>query len=335
VGRAVSVSYRAAAPVRLDFAGGWTDVPPWSAREGGVVVAAAVALYAHAEVVPGGTDYRLTAEDLGESLILPNADALAGTESLPLLRAALRLLPVGPCALTTRSDAPAGSGLGSSGAVDVALVAALAAARSEARNAGAIAELAFRLERVEAGIAGGRQDQLTAAFGGFLRMKFGDPKVEVAPLALDPELARELERRMLLVYTGASRFSGDTIGRVMGAYERGDRTVTAALHGLREAAERMAEALPAGDFARIGALLDANWGHQQALDPAMCTPPMARLGEAMRQAGALGGKAAGSGAGGCMFFLGPEDPAPAREAARALGMTALPVRWAMDGVRAC
>jgi D-glycero-alpha-D-manno-heptose-7-phosphate kinase len=335
VGRAVSVSYRAAAPVRLDFAGGWTDVPPWSAREGGVVVAAAVALYAHAEVVPGGTDYRLTAEDLGESLILPNADALAGTESLPLLRAALRLLPVGPCALTTRSDAPAGSGLGSSGAVDVALVAALAAARSEARNAGAIAELAFRLERVEAGIAGGRQDQLTATFGGFLRMKFRDPKVDVAPLALDPELARELERRMLLVYTGASRFSGDTIGRVMGAYERGDRTVTAALHGLREAAERMADALPAGDLARIGALLDANWAHQQALDPAMCTPPMARLGEAMRQAGALGGKAAGSGAGGCMFFLGPEDPAPAREAARALGMTALPVRWAMDGVRAC
>ena len=110
----MSVSYRAAAPVRLDFAGGWTDVPPWAAREGGVVVAAAVALYAHAEVVPGGTDYRLTAEDLGESLILPNADALAGTESLPLLRAALRLLPVGPCALTTRSDAPAGSGLGSS-----------------------------------------------------------------------------------------------------------------------------------------------------------------------------------------------------------------------------
>jgi len=325
----------AVAPVRLDFAGGWTDVPPWSAREGGVVVSAAVALYAHAAVTPGGPDYRLTAEDLGESVILPDAEALVGTESLPLLRAALRLLPVGPCALTTRSDAPAGSGLGSSGAVDVALVAALSAARGDARDPRAIAELAFRLERVEAGIAGGRQDQLTAAFGGFLRLAFRDPRVDVTPLALDAELARELERRMVLVYTGASRFSGDTIGRVMGAYERGERTVTGALHGLRETAERMAEALRAGDLARVGALLDANWAHQQALDPAMCTPLMARLGETMRQAGVLGGKAAGSGAGGCMFFLGPDDPAAACEAARALGMTLLPVRWAMDGVRAC
>ena len=331
----MSVAYRAAAPARLDFAGGWTDVPPWSAREGGVVVSAALALYAHATVVPGGTDYRLTAEDLGESAILPDADALAGTEALPLLRAALRLLPVGPCALTTRSEAPSGSGLGSSGSVDVALVAALSAARGEAPNPREIAELAFRLERVEAGIAGGRQDQLTAAFGGFVRLVFRDPKVDVEPLALDPALAAELERRLLLVYTGASRFSGDTIGRVMGAYERGDRAVSAALHGLRETAERMAGALAAGDLARVGALLDAHWAHQQALDPAMCTPPMARLGDAMRQAGVLGGKAAGSGAGGCMFFLGPDNPAPARDAARALGMTVLPVRWAADGVRAC
>ena len=331
----MSAVSRAAAPLRLDFAGGWTDVPPWSSREGGVVVSAAISLHAHAEVRPGGTGFRLSSEDLGEHAELADRAALGTAGPLPLLRAGLRLLPVGPCALTTRSDAPPGSGLGSSGALDVALVAALAAARGEAPGAREIADLAFRLEGVEAGFPGGRQDQFTAAFGGFLRLEFRDPDATVTPLELDAALLAALERRMIVVYTGASHFSGDTIGRVMRAYERADRTVTAALHGLRETAELMAEALRAGDLARVGTLLDANWRQQQALDPAMCTPPMAELWRAVRAAGALGGKAAGSGAGGSMFFLGPDDPAAAVEAARALGMTILPVRWAATGVRPC
>jgi D-glycero-alpha-D-manno-heptose-7-phosphate kinase len=97
----------------------------------------------------------------------------------------------------------------------------------------------------------------------------------------------------------------------------------------------MAEALRTGDLGRIGALLEDNWRHQQKLDPGMCTPLMDRLAQAMRRAGALGGKAAGAGAGGTMFFLGPEDPEPALDAARELRMTILPVRWSPAGVRAC
>jgi D-glycero-alpha-D-manno-heptose-7-phosphate kinase len=327
--------FRAAAPVRLDLAGGWTDVPPFSAREGGVVVSAAIGLYAHAEVCPGGDGLRLVAEDLAESLELADAAAAPTTGPLALLQAGLRILPVGACALTTRSEAPPGSGLGSSGALDVALVAALSAARDETPDPYRMADLACRLERLEAGVAGGRQDQFTATFGGFLRMTFRDPEATVEPLALDPAVRAELERRMLLVYTGASRFSGATIGRVMKAYESGDRAVTGALIGLREVAERMPDALRAGDLARIGGLLDANWRHQWMLDRDMCTSRMARLAEAMRDHGALGGKAAGSGAGGSMFFLGPDDPRPAADAARALGMTILPVRWADTGVHAC
>lgn len=331
----MSGTFRAAAPVRLDFAGGWTDVPPFSTREGGVVVSAAIGLYAHAEVRPGGSGLRLVAEDLNASIEVPDQASLTPKGPLALLQAGLRLLPVGPCTLTTRSEAPPGSGLGSSGALDVALVGALSAARGETREADEVAQLACRLEGVEAGIPGGRQDQYTAAFGGVLRMDFHDPRAVVAPIAVDPAVLAELERRMLLVYTGASRFSGATIGRVMRAYERGDRTVTEALHGLREVAERMVEALQAGDLARIGALLERNWRHQQTLDPGMCTPLMDRLGRALREAGALGGKAAGSGAGGSMFFLGPDDPGPAAAAARALGGTLLPVRWAASGVQPC
>ena len=327
--------FRAAAPVRLDFAGGWTDVPPFSAREGGVVVSAAIRLFAHAEVRPGGDGLRLVAEDLDARIDLPSDAVPSPAGPLALLQAGLHLLPVGPCALTTRSEAPPGSGLGSSGALDVAIVAALSAARGEARDAREMAELACRLEGVEAGIPGGRQDQFSAALGGFLRLEFRDPAAAVEPLALEPAVAAELERRLVLVYTGASRFSGATIERVMLAYERGDRAVTAALHGLRDVAERMTGALRSGDLAAVGALLDVNWAHQRTLDPGMCTPLMGRLGQAMREAGILGGKAAGSGAGGSMFFLGRDDPAPAIAAAQAMEMTVLPVRWEPAGVRQC
>jgi D-glycero-alpha-D-manno-heptose-7-phosphate kinase len=328
-----AVRAEAAAPVRLDLAGGWTDVPPFSAREGGLVVSAAIELYAHAAIEPGGDAIHLVSNDLGERLDLPAAAALAVGDRLPLHRAALRMLPVGLGTLTTKCDAPAGSGLGSSGALDVALVAALGRSRGETRDPIATAELACRLEAVEAGIPGGKQDQYSAALGGFNRLAFHDPDVAVERLALEPAFLDALERSTLLCYTGASRFSGGTIARVMHAYERGDERVTNALLSILEAAYAMVEALRAGDLARVGEVLRRNWAAQMALDPGMCTPEMASLARAMDLAGALGGKAAGSGAGGSMFFV-VADPARAREAARAAGVTLLPLRWATEGVRA-
>lgn len=328
-------SFTAAAPVRLDFAGGWTDVPPYSAREGGVVITAAIQLFARAEVRLGGSGFRLISEDLQDRLEVSDSAGLVRDGRLDLLKAGLRMLPVGACTLTTRSEAPPGSGLGSSGALDVALVAALSAARSESPDPVEIAETACHLEAVEAGIPGGRQDQFAASHGGFLRLEFRDPEAEVERLKLDAAFVSELARRMLLGYTRASHFSGTTIGRVMRSYEEGNPQVVAALHGLRDVAERMAQALRSGDTALIGRLLSENWAHQQALDPRMCTSEMANLERAMLAAGALGGKAAGSGAGGCMFFLGPDDPSPMIDAARSLGVRLLPVRWALRGVHQC
>jgi D-glycero-alpha-D-manno-heptose-7-phosphate kinase len=328
-------TFAAVAPVRLDLAGGWTDVPPFSEREGGVVVTAAVRLFARAEVRLGGRGFRLVSEDLHDELEVSDSAGLVRDGRLDLLKAGLRMLPVGACTVTTRSEAPPGSGLGSSGALDVALVAALSSARGESPDPVAIAETACHLEAVEAGIPGGRQDQFASAHGGFLRLDFRDPDAEVQRLKLDPAFATDLARRMLLCYTSASHFSGTTIARVMRAYEQGDRSVVAAFHGLRDVAESMVPALAAADFAGIGRLLSENWTHQQALDPRMCTEEMARLERALLAAGALGGKAAGSGAGGCMFFLAPDDPAGMIEAATACGVRLLPVRWAMRGVYQC
>ena len=119
----------------------------------------------------------------------------------------------------------------------------------------------------------------------------------------------------------------------MAAYERGDPGVTDALRAMKEVAERMAEAVRSASLTRVAALLTENWKHQQALDPEMRAPEMALLERAMADAGALGGKAAGSGAGGCMFFL-VRDPSAGAAAARSAQATVLPVAWAREGVRA-
>ena len=329
--RDLPTEFHASAPLRLDFAGGWTDVPPFSAREGGVVVNGAIALRAHVKLELGNKLLRLVSEELGETLECANAGGLVPGGKLPLLTAALRMFPVlGGFTLTTRCDAPPGSGLGSSGALGVALVGALLRARQDAMSSRPqdVADQAWQVETIEARLPGGKQDQYAAALGGFHRLSFRDPDVGVEPITLDPAFATALERQMLICYTNKSRVSGDTISRVMGAYERGDGKVTGALHGLKETGNAMAEALRAADLARVAALLTKNWNHQQALDPGMRTTEMAELEAAAAKAGALGGKAAGAGAGGCMFFVMRGD-------ARAVAATArvLPLAWSAEGVR--
>jgi D-glycero-alpha-D-manno-heptose-7-phosphate kinase len=329
--------FHATAPLRLDFAGAWTDVPPFSAREGGLVVNAAIGLHSHVALTLGGKLLRLVSEDLGETVECANSGGLVPGGKLDLLKAALRMFPVlGPFTLTTRCDAPPplGSGLGSSGALDVALVAALTRARLERLGERDLAEHAWQVEAVEAKIPGGKQDQYAAALGGWHRLSFRDPDVGVEPLTLDPAFAAALERQIVLCRTETSRVSGDTIARVMSAYERGDRRVTGALRALKDVAEAMVLALRGADVARVGALLAENWTHQQALDPGMRTAEMARLEQAIQGAGAIGGKAAGAGAGGSMFFLVVGDRRAAVDAATAAGATVLPVTWATEGARA-
>jgi D-glycero-alpha-D-manno-heptose-7-phosphate kinase len=334
--RELPTEFHATAPLRLDFAGGWTDVPPFSTREGGVVVNAAIGLRAHVELKLGGLLLRLVSEELGETLECANSGGLVAGNKLPLLTAALRMFPVlGGFTLTTRCDAPPGSGLGSSGALGVALVAALTRARQDALAQQDIADQAWQVETIEAQLPGGKQDQYGAALGGVHRLSFRDPDVGVEPLTLDPAFAAALERQILVCYTNKSRVSGDTISRVMGAYERRDAKVTGALRAMKDVGNAIAEALRAADLARVGALLNENWTHQQALDPGMRTPEMAQLEDAAAKAGTLGGKAAGAGAGGSMFFV---MKGAARDAAAAVtastGAKVLPLVWSPHGVQA-
>ncbi len=306
---------------------------PFATERRGVVVNAAIELRAEAELHVGGDRYRLEAKDLGQVVAADRAVMDQRDGRLDLLKAAVRIHRLPPCRLTTRSAAPLGSGLGSSGAMDVALVAACARAVNQPLTPLALAERAWELEAVEAALPGGKQDQYAAALGGFHRLEFSAAGVTVHPLAIGPAFVDWLARHIVVCYTGQSRVSSATIGRVMARFVDRDAGVVAALEGLAELGMRMAEALEAGDEREVGDLLSANWQLQQRLDPGMQTPVMARLEQAMTDCGSLGGKAAGAGAGGTMFFVIGGDPARAARAATEQGSTVLPLRWASEGVR--
>jgi D-glycero-alpha-D-manno-heptose-7-phosphate kinase len=292
----------ARAPTRVDFGGGWTDVPPYSHEQGGCVCNLAIAR--HATVRIG----RERGADVGG----PGETALARAA---LARAGLHDVPV---AMT--SDFPVRAGLGGSSAAGVAMVGALAAWQAAPDvDRAALAEQSRRIEVEDLGVAGGRQDHYAAAFGGALRLDFhGDTRVTRIPL--DERARTTLERRLVVVYTGESRISGETITAVLDAYAARTRRVVDALARMKALAEHMADALGAGDVDALGALVGEHWTFQRALHPKITTPRIDALVERSAAAGAIGAKALGASGGGCVLLIAAAGrDEEVRAAARPLG----------------
>ncbi len=287
----MSRAFVARAPTRLDFGGGWTDVPPYAEREGGVVCNVAITRYATATVARGAH----AAAPLGS----------LGAADDRLVLAALRRAGVEGAEASLSNDFPVGAGLGGSSAAGVALAGALAALRGEALTPGELAERSRATEVEELGIAGGRQDHYAAAFGGARLLTFGKG-VDVERLTLPAATADDLARRALLVYTGESRMSGDTITAVLDAYVAGDARVCGALAFMKTLAVDMAAALRAGDIDALGRLVAEHWTHQRALHPSITTPRIDALAESAARAGALGVKALGASGGGCVLAIAAE-----------------------------
>jgi len=282
------------APTRIDFGGGWTDVPPYSDEVGGFVCNVAINRYATVTVTPRGDsdDARVT------------ASSSAGDQSIAL--AAARRLRLSKAHIDVQSDFPAGAGLGGSSAVGVAIVAALAAATRESMDRTSLAELSRAIEIGDLGVPGGRQDHYAAAYGGALGLRFSRDRVDVRRIPMSDELRAELERRCIIIYTGQSRISGDTIDAVLGAYARREPRVMAALAEMGGAAERMTDALACGDVDGLGVLVGEQWAHQRSLHPAIPTPLIDHIIETGLRAGALGAKALGASGGGCVLLIARE-----------------------------
>jgi D-glycero-alpha-D-manno-heptose-7-phosphate kinase len=290
----------ARAPTRIDFGGGWTDVPPYCDREGGFVCNVAINRYA---------TMRLTDAH----------DEFVDSSSEPLIRAALRRAGANGLRVFLRNDFPVAAGLGGSSAASAAVLGALAEWRGLEIERSAIAEEGRRIEVEELGIAGGRQDHYAATHGGALALTFTN-SVEVRRIPVAPRTREELVARSTLIYTGASRISGDTITAVLGAYEAGEQRVIRALARMRELAREMAVSLERGDIDGIGELLSAHWGHQRSLHPSIPTPRIDEIVARARKAGALGAKAMGASGGGCVFIIARAGQSNAvRDAVKPLG----------------
>lgn len=310
------------APTRIDFGGGWTDVPPYAQREGGVVCSVAIARYATAALRTGA------GREPGDGDAAPESEE-------PLSRAAIgRAGLLGRVSVRLRNDFPVGAGLGGSSAASAAILGVLDSHLGVPIDRAGIAERGRAIEVEDLGVAGGRQDHYAAAYGGLLGLTFREA-VTVRQLPLPATLRAELERRCVLVYTGESRISGDTISGVLEGYRRREKHVTFALARMRELAEQMIAALERADVDALAALVAEHWSHQRTLHPAIPTPRIDAIVAGTRRAGALGAKATGASGGGCVVVVagaGREDDV--RRAAGALGEL-LPFTLDEEGLTPC
>lgn len=314
---------RSKAPLRLGLAGGGTDVSPFSELHGGLVLNATIDLHAHCTIMEGGEGIALQATDIGIESAHPLASALPIDGKLDLHKGAYNRIvrefgPVpGPFRLTTYSDAPPGSGLGSSSTMVVAILKAFSEWLGLPLGEYEIAHLAYEIERVDLGMSGGKQDQYAAAFGGFNFMEFHrDGTVVVNPLRVKRWIVDELQASMILYYTGASRESATIIEEQKRNAESGNRQAVDAMHALKEACIEMKAAILRGEIGRFASILGSSWTTKKKMAASITNGSIDRVFDAAFAAGAVAGKVSGAGGGGFAMFV--TDPIRRVEVVRAL-----------------
>jgi D-glycero-alpha-D-manno-heptose-7-phosphate kinase len=305
---------RSKAPLRISFAGGGTDVSPYPEEKGGAVLNCTIDKFAYAtlETVPGaGAGTSVESLDYNQTINYRKASDLLYNGELDLPKAALKVLrppstnghPNESLRLFLHSDAPAGTGLGGSSAMCVALVGAFQRHLREPWTLYEIAELAYRIEREELGLKGGRQDQYTATFGGFNFMEFGRTRTIVNPLKIQPDVLNELAYRLLLCYTGRGHFSDDIIKAQQRNYTEGRVDTVGALDATKQLAVDMKNELLRGNLDEMGSLLDQGWQFKKQFTEGITNPQIDALYARAREAGALGGKLLGAGGGGYILLF--------------------------------
>jgi D-glycero-alpha-D-manno-heptose-7-phosphate kinase len=295
------------------LAGGGTDVSPYCDLYGGAILNATVSLYAYANIEPIEENaIILHAVDRKEEERFEWTDQLPVNGKLDLLKGVYNSVqkkygvPLSGFRLSTSVDAPAGSGLGTSSTLVVAVIGAFAEMLRLPLGEYDIAHLAYEIERNELNMAGGRQDQYAATFGGVNFMEFfaGD-KVIVNPLRIKQQYLFELENNLLLYYTSTSRESAKIIEKQkLNVKEKKDKSIEA-MHQLKQQAQMMKEALLKGRVHEIGDILDFGFRQKKEMAEGISNPLMEDIYSAAKSAGATGGKISGAGGGGFMIFYCP------------------------------
>ena len=304
--------YRSKAPLRIGLAGGGTDVSPYSDLYGGAILNATISLYAHATLEPL-TDKKiiLTATDRQEELIFDWSKELPINGKLDLLKGVYNRIQKdqgmqGGFKLSTHVDAPAGSGLGTSSTLVVAIIGVFAEMLRLPFGEYDMAHYAYDIERKDLKLAGGKQDQYAATFGGVNYMEFYEnEKVVVNPLRIKQQYLFELENNLLLYYTATSRDSGKIIEQQAKNVEGKKESSIEAMHQLKQQAMMMKEALLKGRLNEIGEILDFGFQQKRKMAEGISNSLMEDIYETAKTSGASGGKISGAGGGGFMIFYCP------------------------------
>ncbi len=304
---------RSMAPLRIGLAGGGTDVSPYSDLYGGAILNATVNLFAYATIIPkrDGTII-LNAIDKQEKVEVPESEYLEPDGKLDLIKGIYNHLvkhfthkPLS-FELTTFVDAPPGSGLGSSSTLVTAIIGAFVEWLRLPLGEYDIARLAYQIERIDLGYAGGKQDQYAATFGGVNFMEFfADDKVIVNPLRIKEQTLKELAFNMILYYTGASRLSSSIIEKQQNSIRTNQQKSVEAMHKTKEMAILMKEALLKNELNKMGEIMHYGWEYKKQMASGITNPAIDGIYETARKAGATGGKISGAGGGGFMFFYCP------------------------------
>lgn len=303
---------RSRAPLRLGLAGGGTDVSPYCDQFGGAVLNATIDLYTYTIIEPTNDGrVRLSASDIDGVFEASVNDAMEIAYPLILHRAVYRRIirqfndgkPLA-CHITTFCDAPPGSGLGTSSTMVVSLVKAFVEWLHLPLGEYEIAHLAFEIERVDAGLGGGRQDQYTATFGGVNFMEFlADDRVIVNPLRVKNWIISEMETSLVLFNSGVSRSSASIIQEQTDNLTAKSGTTLEAMHEIKADAFGMKECLLRGDFDKLAGLMRKSWDSKKRLAKSISNSHIDQVVEAALSAGARAGKVSGAGGGGFMTFL--------------------------------
>lgn len=297
---------RAKAPLRISFAGGGTDVPPYPEREGGCVLNATINKYAYGSLRPrNDNQIKIESLDYGISINYNVEDIFIYDGKLDLVKAAIKKIGgkmLYGFDLFLHCDAPPGSGLGSSSAMMVTLVGLLKEFKNIPLTDYEIAHLAYIIERKELKIKGGMQDQYAATFGGFNFIEFTGDKVIVNPLKISPDVINELEHNLLLCYTGKTRLSAQIIDDQVSRYEKGDTETLEGMRKLKEIAVEMKNKLLRRELDAFGELLHLAWENKKKMSHKITNPQIEEMYELARKEGAIGGKISGAGGGGYMLL---------------------------------
>ncbi len=315
---------RSKAPLRLGLAGGGSDVSPYSDIFGGLILNATINLYAHCTIEETDNGMiEIIAADLNQSLSYKLEPQLPIDGKLDLHKGVYNRIisdfEVEPKSfrITTYSDAPAGSGLGSSSTMVVCILQAFAEWYNLPLGDYEIARLAYEIERIDIGLSGGKQDQYAAAFGGFNFMEFlQNDHVIVNPLRIKPWVVEELEASLLLFFTGASRSSAKIIDEQKKNTRENNPTAIEAMHKIKQSAIDMKTAILRGEINTFATILGQAWEDKKKMANSITNPMIQEAFDKALSAGAIAGKVSGAGGGGFIMFV--VEPTKRKEVERAL-----------------